>query len=52
METDKKLKQQTEWLATFTLTQDKFKELIAKKLMRNAQLQCKKKSYTNKALPC
>jgi hypothetical protein len=52
METDKKLKQQTEWLATFTLTQDKFKELIAKKLMRNAQLQCKKKSHKGSLIAC
>jgi hypothetical protein len=44
METDKKLKQQAEWHATFSMTTEQFKKLIDKKLERNAILQCNKKS--------
>jgi hypothetical protein len=52
METDKKSKQQAEWLATYTMTKEQFQKLIVRKLERNAQLQCKKKSHKGSLIAC
>jgi hypothetical protein len=52
METDKKIKQQAEWTQLVTLTQEQIKDIVKRKLERNAVLQCKKKSYTERLMSC